>query len=110
MGRRRGFIPYYTFPSVNRPDKLLSRGRGFALYYTFPFGQQARSIMGWRRGLRPLLHFSLRSTSLVCYGAEEEASPPTTLFPSVNGPDPLWSRVGGFTRYVYYTSTFGQRA
>ena len=60
------------------------------------------------KGLCPLLHFSLQSTGLINYVAEEGASPPTTLFPSVNRPDPLWSGGGGFT--PYYTFPFGQRA
>merc|ERR1712020_519872 len=82
--------------------------RGPCPHYTFPFSQRALSHMERRRGLRPLLHFSLRSTGLIPYGAEEGALPPTTLFPPVNGPDLLWSGGGGFA--PYYTFPFGQRA
>ena len=42
------------------------------------------------------------------YRAEEGASPPTALFPLVNGTDLLWSGGGGFA--PYYTFPFGQRA
>ena len=63
-------------------------------------------MKGCELGIGPPLHFSLWSTGLICYGAEE--GPPTTLFPSVNGPVLLRSGGGGFA--PYYTFPFGQWA
>ena len=69
--------PLATFKIYSSLYLLVLYGNGVPKHGLIKYGVEKGSLavsnLELRRGLRPLLHFSLRSTGLINYGAEEGA-------------------------------------